>query len=261
MSLHVHSWGDPGAPPVVCLHGIRGHGGGFQRLAERRLSARYRVVALDLLGHGRSDWDPPWRLDAHLEALVETTERLGIERAAWMGHSFGGRLVLELAARDPDRVKRAILLDPAIWAPPPVALERAELARAEESYENLDEAIERRIVVGNLHQAPREWLEEDLAAHLETGPDGRLRYRFCPSAVVTALAELAVPPPPLDSCRVPTLMIHGAESDVVPEVMVELVRDGYGGAIDIVAVPGGHNVLWDAFDETAGAIESFLAAR
>jgi len=260
MSLHVHSWGDPSAPPVICLHGIRGHGGGFQRLAERRLATRHRLVALDLLGHGRSDWDPPWRLDAHLDAVVATVDRLGIERAAWMGHSFGGRLVLELAARDPDRVERAILRDPAIWAPPPVALERAEFARADESYETIEDAVERRIVAGNLYRAPRDWLEEDLAAHLDTGADGRLRYRFCPSAVVAALSELATPPPALDSCRVPTLMIHGAESDVVPEVMVELVRDGYGGQIDIVAVPGGHNVLWDAFDETADAVEAFLGS-
>ena len=56
------------------------------------------------------------------------------------------------------------------------------------------------------------------------------------------------------------MMIHGAESDVVPRVMVELVRDGFGEAIEIVAVPGGHNVLWDAFEETADAVERFLAS-
>ena len=259
--LHVHSWGDPGAPAVVCLHGIRGHGGGFARLAEERLAERFYVVALDLLGHGRSDWEPPWRLETHVDAIVETVAALGIDRAAWIGHSFGGRLVLELVARDAGRAERAILLDPAIWAPPPLALERAELARVDESYETLDEAIERRIVVGNLYRAPREWLERDLAAHLEQGADGRLRYRFCASAVVAALAELAAPPPPLDTCRVPTLMVHGVESDVVPAVMVELVRDGFGESIEIVAVPGGHNVLWDAFDETADAVERFLFAN
>ena len=207
--LHAHSWGEPDAPPVVCLHGIRGHGGGYARLAEERLGRRFRVVALDLVGHGRSDWEPPWRLESHVDAILETVDALGIERAAWIGHSFGGRLVLELIARDAERVERAVLLDPAIWAPPPIALQHAELARVDESYESLDEAIERRIVVGNLHRPPRDWLARDLAAHLETGADGRLRYRFCISAVVAGLAELASPPSPLDSFRVPSMMILG----------------------------------------------------
>ena len=256
--LTVHSWGDADAPPVVCLHGIRGHGGGYARLAEGRLAGRFRVVALDLLGHGRSDWEPPWRLESHVNAIVATLERLGIDRAAWIGHSFGGRLVLELAAREPDRVERAVLLDPAIWAPPPIALERAELARADESYATLQEAVERRIATGRLYRARRDWLERDLAAHLDADSDGRLRYRFCASAVVTALAELASPPPAFTSLTFPLLFVRGVESDVMPAVMVDLVRDGFGDGVQIIEVPGGHNVLWDAFDETADAIETFL---
>ena len=256
--LHVHSWGDPDAPPVVCLHGVRGHGGGYARLAEERLADRYRVLAFDLLGHGRSDWEPPWRLEAHVDAIVATVDRLGVGPAAWIGHSFGGRLVLELAARNAARVERAVLLDPAIWAPPPIALQRAELARTDESYETLQEAVERRIATGRLYRADRRWLERDLAAHLDSDADGRLRYRFCPSAVVTALSELASSPPDFASCAFPLLLVHGVESDVVPAVMVELVRDGFDSA-RIVEVPGGHNVLWDAFDETAEAVEAFLA--
>ena len=60
MRLHLHEWGSADAPPVVCLHGVTSHGARFAHLAER-LSG-FRVLAPDLRGHGRSGWEPPWRL-------------------------------------------------------------------------------------------------------------------------------------------------------------------------------------------------------
>ena len=54
MKLYVHEWGDPGAPPVLCLHGVTSHGERYRRLAELRWSDHFRVVAFDLRGHGRS---------------------------------------------------------------------------------------------------------------------------------------------------------------------------------------------------------------
>ena len=50
----MHEWGDPAAPAVVCVHGVTGHGERFKRLAEERWASRFRVVAPDLRGHGRS---------------------------------------------------------------------------------------------------------------------------------------------------------------------------------------------------------------
>ena len=112
MQLSVTEWGDPAGEPVVCLHGVTGHGRRFRRLAEERLAA-YRVIGVDYRGHGRSGWEPPWSVEQHVADLVETADALGISGGAWVGHSFGGKLVAELAARYPDRVERAVLLDPA----------------------------------------------------------------------------------------------------------------------------------------------------
>ena len=97
---------------MLCLHGVTGHGRRFRQLAEERL-ADHRVIGVDYRGHGRSGWEPPWSVEQHVADLVETSEALGISGAAWLGHSFGGKLVAELAARYPDRVERAVLLDPA----------------------------------------------------------------------------------------------------------------------------------------------------
>src|SRR5438094_4954522 len=98
MELHLHEWGDPSAPAVVCLHGVTGHGRRFRRLAEERLAERFRVLAPDLRGHGRSDWEPPWTLRANLADVLETVGAAGVDRAGRLGHSYGGRLILDPAA-------------------------------------------------------------------------------------------------------------------------------------------------------------------
>ena len=256
MRLHTAAWGDPAGPPVVCAHGVIGHGGRFRKLAEERL-AHHRAVAVDLRGHGRSGWEPPWDLETHVADLLETAADLGIERAAWVGHSFGGRLVMELTARAPELVERAVLLDPAIWVPPPIALKRAEAERADRSFATPEDALLEDRITG-LHHTPRELLDEELREHLVEHDDGRLRYRYAQSAVVAAYGEMAKTPPPFELLRVPTLLVRGALTDVVPEVLAETYREGVGETCEVVTVPGGHIVLWDAFDETADAVAEFL---
>ena len=253
MRLHVHEWGDRGAPPLVCLHGVTGHGRRFRRLAEERLARRFRVLAADLRGHGRSPWDPPWNIRTHLADVLDTFDA---GPATWLGHSFGGRLVVEAAAAARERVQRAVLLDPALQVAPDDALAGAEAERAEKAFAAVDEAIAARLEAGSLYRTPREILEEEMREHLVESPDGRLRYRYCQSAVVTAWAEMASPPPRL--AGVPTLLVVGAESDFVTEPQLEALRADLGHLLEVVTVPGGHMVYWDAFEETAAAIENFL---
>jgi lipase len=254
MRLHVHEWGDPAGRAVLCLHGVSSHGGRFRRLAENHL-ARFRVVAFDLRGHGRSDWEPPWDLETHVGDVLETLGRLGLERVDVIGHSFGGRLALELAAREPVRFGRLVLLDPAIWVPPPVALERAEGYRRDESFASVDEAVEARVAIGTA-LTPRDILLDELPEHLELGEDGRLRYRYARSAVIAAFGEMAKPPP-LEDVRSPTLIVRAVESDVLPDVLVEAALAALTAG-KLVAVPGGHIVMWDALRATGEAVVSFL---
>ncbi len=252
--LNVHAWGEPNAPAVVCLHGVYAHGRRFRRLAEERLAARFRVLAPDLRGHGLSEREPPWDIDTHVADLLETVPVGG----AWIGHSFGGRLVLEVAVHAPELVHRIVLLDPAIWVPPPIALERAEADRSERSFASPAEALENRVPTAP--RAPRAVLEEEVAEHLQLSEDGRWRWRFTQAATVAAYGEMAKPPPDFAEIRMPTLLVRGAETDVVPDVLVDACRQGWGGPLELLTVPGGHIPLWDAFDETAAAIERFLTS-
>jgi lipase len=140
VSLALDEWGAPGALRIVCLHGVRNHGRHFAPLAAEL--PEYHVVALDLLGHGDSPWEPPWDIGAHLDAIVET---VGVRESVLLGHSFGGRLAFELAARAPSLVPKLVLLDPAILLPGHVALAAAENARTDKSYVSFDELVDRRL--------------------------------------------------------------------------------------------------------------------
>ena len=248
MRLSVTEWGDPAGQPVICLHGVSGHGRRFRRLAEERLQS-YRVVGVDCRGHGRSGWEPPWSVEQHVADLLETADDLGIGEAAWVGHSFGGKLVAEVAARHPDRVACAVLLDPAMQLDAAVAGERADLTRSDISFADAEEAIDARLTDGSVFTTPREILEEEAREHLVESPDGRFRWQYAPAAVIVAWSEMASSAPPWPRC--PTLVVTGEQS----WIPVTVPRNGN---VTQVAVPGGHSVLWDDFDATADAIARFL---
>jgi lipase len=253
--LHVESWGDPGATRAVCLHGVTGHGGGWRRLAETWL-AGFHVLAPDLIGHGSSPFEPPWSIAEHVDAVLGT---LGAEPSLWIGHSFGGRLAFEVAARHPDAVERLVLLDPAIQVDPLIALHVAEDGRKDRSYASFGEGVDRRFVESFLSRASRDDVAETLAGYLVESDDGRWRYRYSQSAVIAAYGELASAPPPFDAVRVPTLVVLGADSYLPYDHLLGAHRAALGDLLEVVTVPGGHTVLWDALEETGDAIAGFLA--
>ena len=254
MKLALEEWGDPGAARVVCLHGVTSHGRHFARLAQALPG--HHVLAPDLLGHGSSPYEPPWDLERHLASVVET---VGAESACLVGHSFGGRLAFELAAQAPKLVPRLVLLDPAIRVPPAVALYAAENARRERAYVSFDEGIDRRYEESQLTSAPRELVEEELRGHLVPGEDDRFRYRYSQAAVVAAYGELASEPPPFEQVRVPTLLVLGETSYLPYDHLLDAHREALGDLLEVVVVPGGHTVLWDALEETATAVSRFVA--
>jgi lipase len=254
VKLALEEWGDAAGPRVVCLHGVTSHGRHFARLAEALPD--FHLLAPDLLGHGSSPYEPPWDLETHLAAVVET---VGAQPASLVGHSFGARLAFEIAARAPKLVPRLVLLDPAIHVLPHVALYAAENARRERAYVSFDEGIDRRYEESQLQRAPRELVVEELRGHLQPGEDGLFRYRYSQAAVVSAYGELASSPPPFEQARVPTLLVLGESSYLPYDHLLDAHRAALGELLEVVVVPGGHTVLWDALEETAAAVASFLA--
>jgi len=256
MLLQLHEWGDASAPPVVCVHGVNAHGRRYRKLAEERLAKRFRVLAPDLRGHGGSEWEPPWTIATHVHDLLETLDDAGVPSADWIGHSFGARLVLELAALDADRIERAVLLDPAIQLLPHVGFDFAERERLDRAYDTPEAAIAERLDSGV--PTPRKYLEEENREHLVQDADGKFRFRYCQAAVVAMYGELCTPPPAPETLRMPALLVHAGQFGLVREDQLEVYERALGDRLRVAEVPGGHIVYWDAFEQTADAIEQFL---
>lgn len=254
MELHLHEWGDRTAPPVVCLHGVNAHGRRFRKLAEEHLSS-FRVLAPDLRGHGFSDWQPPWTIATYAHDVIETLDAAGVGGAPFVGHSFGGRLTVEVAALDPERVERAALLDPALQILPHVGFDFAERERVERVYGSPEEAIEAKVVEND---SPRPFVEEEVREHLVESRDGGFRFRYCQSAVVSLFGELCTPPPPPETLGVPTMILYAKEFGLVRDEQLAAYHAALGERLAVVTVQGGHMVYWDAYDETAHAILDFL---
>lgn len=107
--IHLQEWGDPGATPVLLLHGMWDHGRGFDMLAPL-LAERFRVIAMDARGHGDSSWADAylWTLDVWDVCAV----LLDLDRPAHLvGHSRGGGLSMDAAARVPERVRQLVNID------------------------------------------------------------------------------------------------------------------------------------------------------
>lgn len=254
MRLTSRQWGDPGLPVLVCLHGVTSHARHFARLAAQ-LSDRVSLVALDLRGHGDSAWEPPWHLEQHVEDVLDSAPE---GRCAWLGHSFGGRVAYEVAAAAPERVERLVLLDPAIRIDPAVALYAAENARRDRSYSSFDEGIDRRFEESVLHRAQRDVVAGELREHLVEDDAGRWRYRYSQSAVVAAYGEMSREHPSFELVRVPTLLVLGEDSYLPYDHLLGAHTAALGDLLEVARIPGGHTVLWDAFEETATAVERFL---
>ena len=256
MRLHVHDFGPSAGRTVVVLHGLTGAATVYRRLAARLPD--FHLVAPDFRGHGSSPADPPWDLSAHLRDIRETLDRAGIARAPFIGFSFGGRVAMELLAAERSRVEKLVLLDPAIQASPKGITERTDELLKDTSWGSVEEAVESRVASGTAPYAPREhW--ELWSEGLVTGADGRLRLPFSRAAAITIYSELATPPPPFGSLRIPTLLIVGSESPLVTAKQRERYKYDLGDYLEIVTVRAKHNVIADAADEVGAAVKAFLA--
>ena len=242
MLLHLHRLGDPDGEPLVCLHGVSGHGRRFVHLADR-LPGR-RVIAPDLRGHGASGRRPPWDIATHVLDLLETVEE---PIADWLGFSYGGRIAAEIAGRYPERVRSLILLDPALELPADVAHERADGARPGEEYASFEEAVSGQKDPDDPYDTPRHHLEEEVRENF-VERDGRYAGRWDPAAVVVAFSEMAKPAPP--EAPVPTLSVLGDASWVPP------VPRG-----EVTTLRSGHGVLWTDLEGTAEVVRAHLESR
>lgn len=97
-------------PPVVFLHGLFGQGRNFAAIA-RPLASRARVLLLDLRNHGLSPHADGMTYRDMARDVAETLDAEGIDAAAVIGHSMGGKVAMTLALTEPGRVSRVLVSD------------------------------------------------------------------------------------------------------------------------------------------------------
>ena len=102
--------------PLVMVHGVIAEGMLYARTLRRLAGAGFKVIAVDSAGHGRTGGlgRRGWSWDAYVDLHEQVLDHLGIERAVLMGHSMGGRIVVDLAARRPERAIAVIPVNAAI---------------------------------------------------------------------------------------------------------------------------------------------------
>lgn len=262
------AWGDPGAAPVVCVHGLTRNGRDFNALAEN-LADRFRVICPDLPGRGASDWLPDpmlYQAQHYVTALAHLLGAIG-RNVAWVGTSLGGICGMVIAATPGHAISKLVLNDigPAI---PAEALARirdymvaSSASKLMDRFADLD-AIERHL--RTIH-APFGPLTDTQWAHLahvsaRVLPDGHFAMHYDPAIA----APLRANPPAAvdmwafwDRINVPVLAIRGEDSDLLlPETLARMKASGAKSFI----VPGtGHApALMDSLQ--IEAVRAFLLA-
>lgn len=117
--LVCRDWGDWGGdgPPVLLLHGLAGHAGEWDHLAEG-LGGQHRMLALDQRGHGASERHPgDVSRAAYTADAIAVIDQLALEGVVLIGQSLGGHTAMLTAAAAPDRVRALVLVESGAGGP------------------------------------------------------------------------------------------------------------------------------------------------
>ena len=118
ITLSLRAWpcAQPSRPPLVLLPGT-GETAEDWDLVASRLSARRPVFAMDLRGHGRSDWPGTYSIDLFADDVSAALGQLGDDPVVLVGHSLGGLVACKVAVLSPARVHALVLEDVGIPHP------------------------------------------------------------------------------------------------------------------------------------------------
>ena len=269
INLAYWEWeGPPGAPTVLCVHGLTRNGRDFDFLAEA-LAPRFRVVCPDMPGRGRSDWLDDavgYSFPFYLAVLGALYARLDAPGVHWVGTSMGGICGMLFAALPNAPVRRLVLNDvgPAI-AKEGLARIGQHVGR-DPGFANRQEleAYLREVNGGFGPLSDAQW--QHLATHSgRTRIDGKLGLAYDPKIgdafrqADSAAARDIDFWPFYDQIQCPTMVIRGAQSDLLrPDDAMAMRERGPHAAI--VEFPGiGHAPALMA-DEQIAAIRDFLTA-
>ena len=225
-------WTEAGSgTPVVLVHGL-GTSGAWWGPTIPFLRRTHRVLTVDVVGFGRSNGQAV-RLDEAADSLAAWAATIGLDRATWVGHSMGGLVTGDLAARHPHLVERLILVDAAGLALP----------------QGVGRHL-RNVILGGRNMPLRAY-PIALACVLQSGPltIARAAHQILTMDLGERLAGIAAP----------TLVVWGAEDRLLPLPFGRRLAATIPGARFVAIADAGHSPMWEQPAAFERAIGGFLA--
>lgn len=257
-SLAYTDTGKPGLPVMVFLHGFLGHCGDWSDTLQL-LSGRYRLVAIDLPGHGESliSDEKQYAMTETAALVVATVKQLHIERCHLAGYSMGGRLALYIALHFPQMIESLVL------------------ESASPGIENSDDRAKRRtsdaeLACRLLESSPAsfidEWYNQPLFESMSAYPERFdhlkiSRQSLFGGGLAASLRQMGTGSQPslwdkLDLLEPPTLLLVGERDNTFRSVADHMKKRN--DRLSVRILPGcGHNCHWENPRQFAEAIAEF----
>ena len=267
-------WGDAANPRLlVCVHGLARQARDFDTLA-RAMRTEYRVVCVDVVGRGQSDWltDPSgYQIPAYVADMVTLLARLGaqtIETVDWVGTSMGGLIGLGLASLPQSPICKLVLNDVGPTIQFEALLRIGSYLGRPLRWNTVDEAADYlRTISASFGPHTREqWLALSRPMLKPDGDGFRLHYDPAiaqPFKAITpeiATAGEAMTWAAYDAVRCPTLVLRGADSDLLTRATAQAMTER-GPKARLVEFAGvGHAPTLVADDQIAGVREFLLGS-
>lgn len=255
-NLSALRWGT-GEPEMVLLHGGAQNAHTWDTVA---LALGCSLIAIDLPGHGHSDWrgDQVYWPEENASAIATAVRELAPKAQAVVGMSLGGLTALALSRTAPELVRRLALVD----VTPGVNREKASSIAAfisgPESFATFDEILERTVLFNPTRSVAS--LRRGILHNAAERPDGTWSWRYDRFVLPDggAVPDFGDLWNAVDAVGVPFMLVRGADSPVVDDDDVaELVRRCPTVRVEVVQAAG-HSVQGDQPVELARLLTDFV---
>lgn len=249
-------WDEQGqGEPVLLIMGL-GWASNMWHRTRPVLAARYRTIAFDNRGAGRSDVPPgPYTIALLASDAAAVLDAAGVERAHILGASMGGMIAQEFALQYSDRVRSLILGCTAAGGPRAVQAEADAIQLLFRRDSNPEERAKAAVPFIYDSGTPRERIDQDLAVLSEWYPNAE-GYMAQLQGILAWEADSRLP-----NITAPTLIIHGENDRLVPAANGRLIVERIPGARLVMLSHASHIFMTDQPAAAHHAQMEFLSAH
>ena len=263
INIHYLEWGTVGAPPLVMLHGLRGHARVWEDVAEA-LCGNYHVYAMDQRGRGDTDHAPggDYSTDAFVADLAGFVDAIGLDKFILFGHSMGGRNSMAFAGQYPERLERLCIVDIGPRIEPTGGNRITEELRAlPPQFDNFEAALAH-VQTGNRF-ASEPVMRRRLGGQTYQTADGKIGWKFDPEIREQRINGTAAPAadlwPALERIPCPTLVVRGTETDLLTRETAQQMIDTLAQGTLVEIERAGHMVFEDNPADFIAAVRDWLS--